>query len=58
MSLQKLLDPLMKPAARFYQARLGKELNKMGELTKARRPVSSRWTPGTGDTQRKCSFGI
>ncbi|CAJ1958004.1 unnamed protein product [Cylindrotheca closterium] len=30
MSLQKLLDPLMKPAARFYKARLGKELNKMG----------------------------
>lgn len=31
MSLQKILEPLMKPAARFYQARLGKELNKMGK---------------------------
>ena len=30
MSLAKLLDPFVKPAARFYQARLTKELNKMG----------------------------
>jgi hypothetical protein len=30
MSLEKLLQPLLKPAARFYKARLSKELNKMG----------------------------
>eukprot|EP00980_Cylindrotheca_fusiformis_P021478 scaffold8353_cov138-Cylindrotheca_fusiformis.AAC.9 len=30
MSLQKFLDPLLKPASKFYKARLSKELNKMG----------------------------
>lgn len=33
MSLMKLLDPLIKPAAKFYQARLALELNKMGMST-------------------------
>ena len=28
--LMKMLDPLLKPAARFYQAQLAKDLNKMG----------------------------
>ena len=32
-ALTKLFDPLIKQAAKTYQWRLGKELNKMGKLS-------------------------
>ena len=31
-ALLKMLDPLLKPAARLYQAQLAKDLNKMGKF--------------------------
>lgn len=40
MSLQKLLDPFMKPAARFYKARVSRELNKMGKLWARQRALA------------------
>ena len=53
--LTKILDPFMKPAAKFYQARLSKELNKMGMSIGNGFPLSRRTsTCSTSSSQSFC----